>query len=115
QSIVAGKDVVAIGGSDGIMTLETDGHVAPRRQADSLRVRRLSTPPMQRAGANVLAELEDGSACLLDIGNDHVEEVNGYAEPRWFARLARLGNLLAYRVTDANRLELYRLGPSVVR
>jgi hypothetical protein len=117
HSIVAAGSIMVIGSSDGIMTLATNGPIAPRHPAAKhrLRVRRLSTPTMRRTGANVLAELEDGSACLLDVGNDHVEEVAWFAQSPWFARVARLGNLLAHSPTDANRLELYRLGPSIVR
>jgi hypothetical protein len=116
QSIAAAGGVMTIGSSEGIMTLGTDHPIAPRRMRAErhLCVRRLSTPTMQRTGASVLAELEDGSACLLDVGNEHVEEVAWFAEPPWFSRTARIGNLLAHGATDANRLEFYRLGPSVM-
>jgi hypothetical protein len=116
RSIVAAGGVVTVGGPKGIIAFGTDHPIAPRRlRAErDLCVRRLSTPTMQRAGASVLAELHDGSACLLDVRNEHVEEVAWFAEPPWFSRTARIGDLLAHRATDANRLEFYRLGPSVM-
>ena len=106
-----------IGGSDGIITLRTDHPFAPRhiKGEHHLCLRRLSTPTMPRTGASVLAELDDGSARLLDVGNDYVEELAWFAEPPWFSRTARSGNVLAHRATDTNRLEFYRLGPSVTR
>jgi len=117
RSIVAAGAVMIIGTSEGIATLRTDHPIAARpvRAERPLCVRRLSTPTTQRTGASVLAELEDGSASLLDIGNDCVEEVASFTEPPWFSRTARSGNVLAHRPTDASRLEFYRLGPSVTR
>jgi hypothetical protein len=117
RSIVAAGAVMIIGTSEGIATLPTDRPIAARpvRAERPLCVRRLSTPTTQRTGASVLAELEDGSACLLEVGNECVEEVVSFAEPPWFSRTARAGNVLAHRATDASRLEFYRLGPSVTR
>jgi hypothetical protein len=117
HSIVAAGRSMILGGSDGLMALETDGPPSLRRLAAKgrLHVRRLSTPTMRRTGASVLAELEDGTARLLDVGNGRAEEVVWFAESPWFAHVARLGSLLAHRRTDANRLELYRLGPSAVQ
>jgi hypothetical protein len=116
HSIAAAGGVMTVASSEGIIALETDPPSAPRRlRAErELCVRRLSTPTMRRTGASVLAELEDGSACLLDVGNECVKEVAWFAEPPWFSRTARVGNLLAHRATDANRLEFYRLGRSVL-
>ena len=117
QSIVAAGAVMIIGGSEGIITLQTDHPFAPRhiRGEHHLCLRRLSTPTMPRTGASVLAELDDGSARLLDVGNDYVEELAWFAEPPWFSRTARAGNVLAHRATDTNRLEFYRPGASVTR
>jgi hypothetical protein len=115
-TIVSNGRSVAVGSRDGIMTIAKEGHREreARRIAgrDKLRVRRLSRPPMRLSGPGVLAELEDGSARLLDIGDSHVEELVRYSETPSFAHVVRLGNLLAHRVPDANRLEFYRLGPS---
>ncbi|MGV8989018.1 MAG: hypothetical protein ACOH2H_22475 [Cypionkella sp.] len=117
HSIVTVAGALTFGSLDGIMTLGTDHPMTLRRMRSErhLCVRRLSSPTMQRTGASVLAELEDGSACLLAVGNTHVEEVAWFAEPPWFSRTARNGSLLVHRATDANRLEFFRLGPSLMR
>ena len=117
RSVASTGAALVMGGEDGIIALAVDRPDSPRRMRAErlLCVRRLSTPAMHRSQGSVLAELEDGSACLLDVGGEHVRETVWFAEPPWFSRTARIGNMLAHRATDANRLEFYRLGASVLR
>jgi hypothetical protein len=113
RSIVAAGRCMALGCLDGIMTMPKDGRPDAKRleTRQKLRVRRLSKPPMRLLGPGVLAELEDGSARLLEVDDHRVEDVMWFAKTPWFAHVAWLGNVLAHRVTDAKRLEFYRLGP----
>ena len=116
QSIVAAGSVMAMGSSEGIIDpWNRSSHYAPAPAGRASPV---------RSAAIHSDDAPDGCQCagrtrgrigvLLDVGNEHVEEVAWFAEPPWFSRTARIGNLLAHRATDANRLEFYRLGPSVL-
>ena len=117
RSMAAAAGAIVMGGEEGIMTLSIDDPAPPRRMRAEchLCVRRLSTPATHRGEGRVLAELEDGSARLLDVGDGHVRELAWFVEPPWFSRAARAGNVLAHRAADANRLEFYRLGGSDLR
>ena len=105
-----------MGGEEGILTMSVDRPGPPQRMRAEchLGVLRLSTPTTHRSQGSALAELEDGSARLLDVG-EHVREVAWFVEPPWLSRTARAGNVLAHRVMEASRLEFYRIGPSDLR
>ncbi|WP_298457873.1 hypothetical protein [uncultured Cellulomonas sp.] len=64
--------------------------------------------------AAVLATLDDGTARVLVTGPDGVREVARYDAVPWFAHAVRLGDRVVRLAEGRDRLELYRVGASVL-
>jgi hypothetical protein len=117
RSIACAGSALAIGGLEGLAVFDSHDPMTPQRRAKAqIAVRRLSTPPMRTGfDAAVVAELEDGSACLLLLDDHDIEEVARYPVSPWFTGCVRLGDLLIRPDSSGAGLELLSIGPTEIR
>jgi hypothetical protein len=94
-----------IGGRDGVTGYDTSEPYRPRRDTagGDLDIVGLVTPPAAPAGSTV-ALLADGSAALLRVGPNRVEQIGTYRRAPWFADAVRLRNRLVQIAPDRRSL-----------
>ena len=110
SSLAVTADRLVLGGGNGVATrtLSRSRHDAFWHGGEVREVRR----PIGYEAGTILATLRDGSARLLRLEEHGIEEIASYPVAPWFARAARIGNLLLTAGPDAQTLILHQFGES---
>ena len=115
RSLVRMGRRLVVGGRKGLSLYDTEDPFHPSRGASvgDLDVRAVMRP-MGTDADTILASLEDGSARLLRVTGDEIEEIAIYAQAPWFAGSRRLGELLVRIGEDGRSLDVSQFGQSEV-
>jgi len=111
--LVNGK--LAVGAAERIHVYDI-GDQFVLRQTSSLKVPHLVgvSRPFGAEAGTLLATREDGSALLLSLGADGLQEDAVFPQKPWFDGAVRVGPILVRRAPTDSSLEISRFGPSGV-
>ena len=70
--------------------------------------------PLGSEVGTILASLQDGSARLLRVAGNELEEAACFAQAPWFVGSARVGNVLVRIGKNGRSLDVSRFGDSQV-